>query len=280
VEPQKKYFAYNKDTQTKFTPNHYEPFLQNVAKEQLFTLPTDKTSEDNGVRILPPWSAEGMFAKVTTLHYNVGINRTTFVCPNLHNEGACDFCGTVARLRSEYDKYKLDITEAGGKTRAYSNVLNTKLPNQGPFVFSYGTKIFFPIKKIQDSGEYGDICDPMEGRDIFIDRLVHGKNNFADTVRPGGKPSMITNVDALDNLFDLDTILPETDMDAFHRAFKSHPWKVYNAPTTVSVPASFNSQPKEEVVTEPKPQATPTASVDAQDKMKEIEAKLRAKLGR
>jgi hypothetical protein len=277
VEPQKKYFAYNKENQTKFTPNHFEPFLQNVTKEQLFTLPTDKTSEDNGVRILPAWSAAGMFAKVTTLHYNVGIKRLTFVCPNLFNEGDCLFCGPVAKMRIEYDKYKVDIQAAGGKTRAYSNVLNTKFPNQGPFVFSYGTKIFGPIKKVQDKGEHGDITDPMEGRDFFIDRQVHGKNNFTDTVRAAAKPSMITNVDALDNLFDLDTILPEPNLDEIQRAFKSHPWQVWNAPTTVSVPASYNSQPKEEVVTEPKPQAN---STDAQDKMKDIEAKLRAKLGR
>lgn len=277
AEQAKKYFAYNRESQQKAIPNHFEPFLRNVPKDKLFTLATDKSTEDNGIRILPAWDEKGWIALVTALHFNVGINRNTFICPNLISEGDCPFCPVVSKLKSEYEKYRVDISAAGAKTRAYSNVVNTKVPQVGTLVFSYGIKILEPIMKYQDCGEYGDITDPLEGRDIFIDRKVTGKNQFQDSIRVAGKPSMLQNPDALDQLFDLDTILPEINMEIVNKAFKSHPWKIYNAPMSVQVPVSFESTPKEEEVAEP----TPTASAGLPaGKAEEIAAKLRAKMGK
>jgi len=281
------YYKYNKQAQSEATPNQFQPFLQNIpkgkdGKEKYYNIPSDKSSDDNKFRILPPWSEEGLFAKVKKIHSYIGVNSVSLVCPDTEEEGTCPFCQVAAKIRNE-EKFKVDYDAVKDKIRAVFNVEDSKNPSLGALVFSTYSRIYFTIKKFQDSGEYGDITDPIEGRDIRVSRTVHGKGKFEDATYPGPNSTKLQNPDSLDGIVDLDTVFPPVDMEAVNKAFRSHPWKVYTPQTSVSVPSNFK-QPeskKEETIThseEAKPvqEATPTASKES--KVDELERKLREKM--
>jgi hypothetical protein len=234
------YFQYKQDAQSKFQPNASgEPFLK-VDKKKQFTLDT-KQDSTSVLRVLPPWSHEGLFARATAIHWRVGINSIAFVCPNTVFENECLFCRTKQQFRSEWEKYQADLTVIGARDRYYSNIINLQNPGAGPLVFGYGPQIYGFLLQFQQSGQFGDITDPMYGRDINISRTVRGKK-IVDVVYPSGQPTSIMNPEWLDQMTDLDTILPEPDLEAMVKAWKSHPWKVINpdGPTTVVMPPPAN----------------------------------------
>jgi len=63
-------FAYRKESQEKYCQKSFEPFIK-VPKEKQFALDA-KSDGDYEVRLMPPWSSEGIFAKGTIIHYFVG----------------------------------------------------------------------------------------------------------------------------------------------------------------------------------------------------------------
>jgi hypothetical protein len=217
------YFSYKKEGQNKYSLS-IEPFLKGVKKEQLFTLPTDKDSQSK-IRILPPWSAEGAFALGTIMHWGVGLQKKMFICPSILSIGACPFCIVHAKIKSD-KKYENtnDLQAVRPVKRYYSNV--AVIGKAENMVYSYGWTVFNALQKLQDSGEYGDFTDPMNGRDIIINRTVQGKK-ITDTVYPSGSPTPVENADLLEKMWDLDLILPEPDLDGIVKAFESHPWQIY-----------------------------------------------------
>jgi hypothetical protein len=246
------YFQYKQDNQSKFQPNQTgEPFLK-VDKKKQFTLDT-KQDSNTILRILPPWSAEGLFALATSIHWRVGIKSEAFVCPNTRYENACHFCRVRAQYKGEWEKYQEDLKVIGAKDRYYSNIINLQNPALGPLVFGYGPQIYGFLLQFQQSGQFGDITDPMYGRDINIARSVRGKK-ITDVVYPSGNPTPLMNPDWLDQMMSLDTILPEPDLDVMTKAFKSHPWKIINpdggvqtanVSSQVQVPAGFVPVPQQ-----------------------------------
>jgi hypothetical protein len=235
------FFAYNKDNQSKVVSNQSEPFLKGVPKQKQFALDTKQDCQSI-IRILPPWSAEGIFALGTSVHWRVGVQSAAFICPNTVAEDKCPFCRVRAQYRGEWEKYQADLVIIGAKDRYYSNVINLQNPNLGPLVFGYGPQIYSFLKQFQESGQFGDITDPMQGRDINIARSVRGKK-ITDVVYPSGMPTPLMNPEWLDQMTNLDTILPEPDFELVDKCFKSHPWKVINVPggVTVQVPQQFQT---------------------------------------
>lgn len=275
-----KYYTYNKQNQQEATPDQFTPFLKNLpkfesgknkGKDKMYVIPTDKSSDTNRFRILPPWSAEGLMAKVKRVHTFVGMKKESYVCSESEEEGSCPFCKAVGKMGRD-EKYKADVDEVKSKIRAVFNVVDVTDESLGCLVFSTYSTIYFEIKKIQDSGEYGDIMDIEHGRDIKLMREVHGKGKFTDKIYPAAEKSLLCNPDALDELIDLDTVFPEIDKDGLLRAFKSHPWKVYSPTTNIVVPADSPHESKQET----KP------AVEAQEEKKNnalssLEARLKAK---
>jgi len=186
-------------------------------------------------------------------------------------EGSCPFCKVHAKIRGD-EVFNADTTVIRPSNRYYSNVVDVKKPQTGVMVWGYGPQIYFPIKKLQDSGEFGDLTDPKEGRDIIINRQVRGK--VTDSVYPSNKISMIENPDWLDQLVDLDDILPSVDFKLVERLFASHPWKVYE-PSGREVDHNLTSgmEPKHE-----EPSKQPVEEVDRMAQINSLEARLRAKM--
>lgn len=280
------YFKYNKEGQDKNTQGNFEPFL-NIDKKKTFRLDYKKDG-DYKLRLLPPWSNEGAFAKGVLVHFGVGLQKKTVICPNMIGDDLCPYCHIHAIIKSE-EIYQADSDAIRATAQYYSNIVNMKDTASGVLVWGYGAQLFFPIKKIQDSGEFGDITDPEEGREILINRQVRGK--VSDSVYPAGKISMIQNPDWLDDIVDLDTILPEVDKALVEKLFKSQPWKVYEPKTRVQGADLKTSETKPDVVereevgqvkqnaevVEEKP-IVHTSPAENEAKIKALRASLRAKM--
>jgi hypothetical protein len=225
------YFPYNKEGQAKYAPQSKGQFLVNIDKNQLFSVPNDRDGEYH-FRLLPPWSQEGAFAISSDTHYNVGVPPTTFRCTNSVQPGSCKFCNVHALLRSEYEKYKIDITEISAKKRFYSNIVNLDVPAAGVLVFPYGITIYKFIMTLQENGNFGDITDPKNGHNLTLYRTKQGRRTN-DVIMPDPKPSKISNPAWLDQLHNLDIILPEPSLELSDRAFASHPFKVWSPDRTI-----------------------------------------------
>lgn len=220
------YFQYNKEAQGKFSVGGGEPFLKNIAQNRVFIL-KEGTFQ---IRIMPPWSRAGLFAKFSKIHWQVGLSRSTFVCPTMFGAESCPFCEVYSQLVSEYDKYAPDVNACRPAKRYYSNVINLGSTPVGVMVYSYGQKVYGAIKGLQDSGDYGDITDPTTGCNITLTRQGSGRN-VQDHVMPARNASPLQNPDWLDQLFDLDDIFVEPDMGDVNAAFATQPWKVWTPPS-------------------------------------------------
>jgi len=228
-------YTYNPDNQKKLTPVANEPFLKNVPKEKLF-VPTGGVQ--HRIRILPPWSATGLFARFAKTHWRVGASGKAFVCPDMWEEGTCPFCKTWAQIRQQYDLYQVDVLAIRANPRYYSNIINVTEPHKGVQVYTYGKRVYQMLKGIQDSGSFGDITDPINGVDLILQRTGQGMQ-IQDVIYPIPQHTPIQNPDWLDQLYNLDDIFSLPDLEDIEACHKTHPWRVYNPNAAAGAPASI-----------------------------------------
>lgn len=282
------YYPYRKEGQDKYV-KEFEPFIL-VPKEKQFRLPKDKSVDVPG-RIMPPWSQQGAFAIGSLVHYGLGLNNLMSLCPTVVGK-ECPYCNVKAKLRGEYEKYKPDLQVIRASNAYWSNFVLLNDQKNGVVVWSYGYHFFAQLKKFQDSGQYGDITDPKTGRDLTVSRTVQGSTIVADMIVPHGTPTPLANPEWLDQLYNLDTILPEPNVEKVYLAFKSHPWKVYHPDVQVQVPANapvgkqteaakpvFNPTPpvEEKPVETPAP-TPPVEETTRMEKLRKIEEDFRARM--
>ena len=218
-------FQYNSDNQKRFTPTANEPFMQNVPKEKIF-VPT--SGVQHRIRILPPWSALGLFARFANTHWRLGAQgNDSFPCPDIWEEGSCPFCKTWAQLRQNYDYYQADVLAIRPTPRYYSNIINVAEPAKGVQLYTYGKRVYAMIKGIQDSGSFGDITDAINGVDLVLQRTGTGMM-IQDIVYPTPQHQPIQNPDWLDQLFNLDTLFTKPNQEKIETAYRTQPWRVYN----------------------------------------------------
>jgi hypothetical protein len=188
-------------------------------------------------------------------------------------------------MRGNYDKYKEDISAARAMDRYFSNVINLGEPHKGVLVWAYGKLVYKQIKSIQDSGDYGDITDEENGTDLTLVRTGTGRQ-IQDTIYPVRQPSRLVNPAWIEEMFDLDAIFKEPDLDAITDAFKTHTWKVWEGERKKVTPKV------EEVKPTPQPgqiiagnavpeqiQGTVVVEENRLEKLASLEAKLRKTAG-
>ncbi len=218
------YYKYNADAAKAMRPEG-NSYIKNVPQEKQFS---PKADSKHRIRIMPPWSKVGVIFKHMKMHYRVGQGQTTFLCPDNFGE-QCPFCQTHALLRKEYEKFKPDVDAARPANRYWSNIVFMENKERGVQVYSYGWTVYKMIYEIQDSGMYGDISDPTSGKDLLLTRTGSGRQ-ARDAIYADPQTSKLENPKWLDQIFDLDTIFIQPDLEAVNAAFKSQPWKVYTPP--------------------------------------------------
>lgn len=274
-------FKYNPEEQNKFNPGGNS--FMSVTTDKMFTPQAGQYK----VRILPPWSAKGLISKFMKTHWALGIAQLRTVCPEMHRAGSCPYCYAASVMRgNSYEKYKDDIQTARATDRYFSNVINLAEPHKGVLVWAYGKIVYKQIKSIQDSGDYGDITDDTNGTDLTLVRTGTGRQ-IQDTIYPVRQSTRLANPAWLEEMFDLDAVFKEPDVDAIAEAFKSQTWKVWDGgnPSKRVAQAEIPPEPARvnyedqlkapEVVTPSATVDTPSSEQSRLDRLKGLEDKLR-----
>lgn len=269
------YFQYKKEGQEKESFGNSEPFLK-IDKDKLFSMDTTKSGEYL-IRILPPWSAKGAYAKSAMIHYRVGKEGRHVVCPNMVGSKICPFCDLAFQLKGTKE-FEVDYLAVKAAFRYFSNIVDMTNPKKGVQVWNYGPTNFYAIDEIQLKGDFGDLTSVENGHNIVINRRVQGKS-IKDSLYPSPKPTVLDDPDWLDQLVNLDTILPDVDVDLVQELFRSHPFKVYEPHFRLkdedNIP-EFTS-PKMEKETKPEVEKSATADEDMEAKIAKMRAKLQSR---
>jgi len=143
---------------------------------------------ENKIRILPHMSAYftgevDEFVYSYLIHYNVGSEGKTCICPKTQNPGAkCPICEASSALyKSGNDNDKELASDLYHKKRFLCNVVDMSDPSKGVQIFEFGKKVYDKLMRFVTSGLFGDILDPEKGRDVVLIKTVpDGKANLTD----------------------------------------------------------------------------------------------------
>lgn len=200
----KKKFAYKKrskeDVEKRANQSAY-PDSDNYIKDdvKLFT-PHDG---DNLIRILPPtWDDATHFGIDVHLHYQVGANKNTYVCPEALNGDPCPICEEKRRAESEGDDDYAKDLKASKRTLVY--IVDRDADGDGleqlrvwPMSWTFDRDIS-ALSIDRRSGEVLSVDNPSEGYDIEFTREGKGLNTKYIGLKVARRESELDNDDALE----------------------------------------------------------------------------------
>lgn len=179
---------YDKTSKTDFKKNFFDP-----------------KQDKNNVRILPPWSEEGIWYREVPYHYGVG--GKSVVCPKRLLNKPCFVCDKVAEFRKSGDKeLGLLADELRPKMRIYYNLVDLDDTGKGVQVYGSGVNVFKDLLYYDLDEEWGNITDADKGYDIIITREGKGKTSKYQ-VKLKKNPSPIASEEWLNTLNNLDNMV-------------------------------------------------------------------------
>lgn len=145
---------------------------------------------DNFVRILPPtWEDAEHFGLDLYIHYQVGPDRASVLCPSKMKKKKCPIC--EAKLKAEKSGDEELAKELGARHQVAVWMIDAKDKEKGPMIWSMSWTIDRDIAKIckdRETGEVYPIDHPEEGRNVQFDRTGKGiltkYGGFAVSKRP------------------------------------------------------------------------------------------------
>lgn len=138
------------------------------------------------VRILPSKNPEQLPFKEVWTHYGL-IDKKSFRCPlNTPDiNKPCPICEEVERLESSADSQDRDLARDLSPTlRVYCNVIELDSEGKqkgGVKVWGMYENTYMDILAFYDNAMWGDIIDPREGRNLFIERVPKPGTTFKTT---------------------------------------------------------------------------------------------------
>lgn len=162
----------------------------------------------NTIRILPNWSdpVGREFFKQVFIHWNVGEEKKKVVCPSTEGRTDCPICAYVKDLYESKNEDDLkEARELARRERFACNVLDMSGQSEGIAVFELGPQLFRDILWMFTDGDYGDLDDLKNGRNIKIERVGQGKMDTRYSAFPAGKSTEVP-AELLDKVPDLDVI--------------------------------------------------------------------------
>ena len=129
----------------------------------------------NLIRLLPGHpNMDGFYVEAFQHHRRLGQTSISIVCPNKGDEdaGNCPICELLEPLRKSKDKKKKDMYyDCRAKSRYYANAINRADEEPKVQILAFGQTILQQVlEAVVDEEEFGDILDPIEGRDLMIKR--------------------------------------------------------------------------------------------------------------
>lgn len=189
---------------------HYKTNLQKVRDNYDQDAGSDKWLKfkdgKNKIRVLPPWSEEGMFYLKGGLHYgfSIGGRDRALACPVIGKRGKCPVCIAVAAAKDGGEDYKKFIDRVRVKIKYWVNVINRADKNAAVHMIGLSKKAWKLIAgPMNDEDDPVDATDPEEGFDMIIEKSGSGMmTRYEERMSP--RPTPIGNDDWAENLHDLD----------------------------------------------------------------------------
>ena len=156
----------------------------------------DKISEyrakegTNLVRFLPPtWEGgeRGHYALDIFLHYSIGAEKTTYLCPQKMKVGPCPICEIVNEAYRRGDEK--EAKELSVKPRSLAYMIDRQNETEGVKAYPQPTtKLDFEVCAIckdEDTGEFLSIDHPKNGFDVQFKKLGKGLNTVYSGIKLG-----------------------------------------------------------------------------------------------
>lgn len=162
------------------------------------------------VRIMPPYDNEGNFFRQFGKHWRIGPEENVVIyCPQDTFAMPCEVCNRLKKVvgevyegmrknpmrKAEYEKQLQYLKEKTSSLRYYVNLVDMDEVDKGVQVGELPQTVILAILDIiqNEQAGYGDITDPNEGFDIFINRTKDpsDKRNTKYSVSTVRTPSAI-----------------------------------------------------------------------------------------
>jgi len=172
--------------------------------------------EEHTVRLLSFADNDGQPFKERWFYYNIG-NNPGLLAPKQFSEPD-PIQDLINTLRDDASKESYELAKKlYPKMRCYAPVIVRGEEEKGVRLWSFGKTVYQSLLNIMLDEDYGDITDPLEGRDIkVVCTKPPGRMWATTTVRPRGKVSAVSedaaqiktwsdNIPVLDDLYTLKT---------------------------------------------------------------------------
>ena len=172
------------------------PFL--LEKSDFFIAKEGK----NVLRILPSWRGDNQefYLEVPT-HYNINAQTRALICRRMIRQ-PCPVCLFIEDLYKTKSHFNV---EQAARMAPVNRLMLNVLPQQSRDVkvWSIGERMLHDILSYVVDAGYGDLSDPVKGRDLVLYRTGDGKNTQY-TLNVAPLPSTVRLKDWERKLFDLD----------------------------------------------------------------------------
>jgi hypothetical protein len=178
--------------------------------------------ETSSIRIISFPDNDGQPFKERWFYYNIGDN-PGFLTP--HQFGDPDpIQELINKLRADNKKESYELAKKlYPKMRSYAAVIVRGEEDKGVRLWSFGKMVYQDLLKTMIDEDYGDITDPLEGRDIRVECSKQpGKKWAMTTVRPRPKSSPLSTDSKqakmwMDNIPNLDDLYSCKSYDELER---------------------------------------------------------------
>ena len=155
--------------------NEFESFVKNT-----FNMYSPKDG-DNSIRILPT-EGEQDFGINIWVHYQVGPTKASVLCPARHFKSSCVICEDAIRAERKGDKeLAKDLTPT---RRVLIWMIDKRDEDKGPLWWAMPWTVGRDIHKIEKDREdptvYHYVDDPVNGYNVYFDRIKKSANNPRD----------------------------------------------------------------------------------------------------
>jgi len=148
---------------------------------------------DHTIRIVPYTDNDGQPFKERWFYYNVGENRGILAPKQFGKPDPIQ--ELINKLRDEGSAESAELCKRlYPKMRGYAPVVVRGAEEKGVQLWSFGKMVYQDILNIMLDPDYGDITDPLEGRDIKVSLSKPPGQQWSKTsVMPRGKASKLSS---------------------------------------------------------------------------------------
>ncbi len=164
---------------------------------------------EHTVRIVPFTDNDGQPFKERWFYYNVGENRGILAPKQFGKPDPIQ--ELINKLRDEGSPESAELCKRlYPKMRAYAPVVVRGEEDKGTQLWSFGKMVYQDILNIMLDPDYGDITDPLEGRDIKVSlSKAPGQQWSKTSVMPRGKATKLSSDD--DKIKTWTSTIPDLD---------------------------------------------------------------------